>query len=150
MAKWWPWMTFFFAERSDLLAGKTKAWKLDSSGLGHSWALRFFFEFKPKQHTRSHLNEGYPQNCIFEKHNHLQDFILTKDDHPLDCKTINPHYPYKNIVLCLQRLPTFSSRTALIIWHQNRSWRFSHQKVKISLLENVTYLRTSMHNSSRK
>ena len=29
-----------------------------------------FFVFKPQQPTRSHLNEGYQQNCISEKDNH--------------------------------------------------------------------------------
>ena len=45
---------------------------------------------KPKQPTRSHFNEGYPQNCIFEKDNHLQNDIFTKDNHQLDWKTTNP------------------------------------------------------------
>ena len=69
--------------------------------------------FKLQQPTRSHLNEEYPQNCIFDTENHIQNYIFTKDNHPLDWKTTSSNHPYKNIVLCLQRPLIFSSGTAL-------------------------------------
>ena len=67
--------------------------------------LNRFFVYKTQQPTRSHLNEWYPQKCIFEKDNHLQNYIFTKYKHPLDWKTTNSHQPHKIIVLCLQRPP---------------------------------------------
>ena len=41
-----------------------------------------FFVFKPQQPTRSHLMEGYPPNCSFEKDLHFQENIKKKQPTP--------------------------------------------------------------------
>ena len=71
----------------------------------------FFFVFKPKQPTRSHLNEGYLQNYIFEK-----------DNLPLDWKTTNPHHPSKIQCFAFKDPFIFSSGTALIYYTHRDSF----------------------------
>ena len=116
------WQSFYFEEVSftfelqhDITNKMTCVPSEDWGQPGHLERIGrvFFFVFKPKQPIRSHLNEGYPQNCIFEKDNHLQNYIFTKDNHPLDWKTTTPNQPHKNTELCLQRPLYFCIWTAL-------------------------------------
>ena len=88
-------------------------------------------------HSSLYFNPNNPQDPIWKKDthrtaffedNHLQNYIFTKDNHPLDWKTTNPHQPHKNIVLCLQRPPYFSSGTA----HSEK--RFVNKLISITIL----------------
>ena len=74
----------------------------------------FFFVLKAKQPTRSHLNEGYQQNCILRRTTTYRITFSQKTITRWIEKQPTPTNPNKNIVLCLQRPPYFFlSGTAL-------------------------------------